>query len=582
MSPEQEYALIDLLRQVKELLDEHGVEFWLDCGTLLGAVRDGKFIPWEHDIDLGSWRDNVPEAVKTSVSEELRNRGFEVSAFENHIHIGIGKEKIHADINLYRLSDGKAIMPRSGPVNSGDRFLAYLSEVLSAPYDYEVDLKEVPITKNLVKASLVKIGRALPSSLRKRLAKFLSTIYEKIGCRDVSWAVPSDCFTNLSTVRFYGMEFRIPAKAEEYLTYRYGEDWNVPKREWRTNTDDGAVISSSGKRRKRQGLPGKLGYLIPSVQESRLPNALQPSKATPGRRDGSAMSDLPLLSIVTPSYNQGQFIEETILSVKNQDYPNIEHIIVDGGSTDNTLEVLKMYEGTYNMRWISEPDEGQADAVNKGFAMAKGEIIGWLNSDDVYFSKDTISTVVVGFQRCPGADFIYGDFVKIDHGNTILKVYHTWEDFSFQRLIRMCYISQPATFFRRDVIERLSLDVRYDYGMDIDFWFRASTAGYRFKYISKVLVAERIHDAAKCVAHPEKSRAEGVLLRLPYGQPREILHVRASDKLRLLIFRLKGTVTLLRLRASAHNNLAFEPRYEKLSIMLLRQFHLIRLFLGTD
>ncbi|MEM2568057.1 MAG: glycosyltransferase, partial [Candidatus Bathyarchaeia archaeon] len=100
-----------------------------------------------------------------------------------------------------------------------------------------------------------------------------------------------------------------------------------------------------------------------------------------------------LVSIITPSLNQGRFIRETLLSVKSQDYPCIEHIVIDGGSTDDTLMILKRYEGTYNLRWISEPDEGHSDAVNKGFRMAQGEIVGWLNSDDVYFDRSTVLAV---------------------------------------------------------------------------------------------------------------------------------------------------------------------------------------------
>ncbi|MCD6361181.1 MAG: glycosyltransferase, partial [Armatimonadetes bacterium] len=106
----------------------------------------------------------------------------------------------------------------------------------------------------------------------------------------------------------------------------------------------------------------------------------------------------PLVSIVTPSYNQGEFIEETILSVKNQDYPNIEHIVVDGGTTDNTVAILKKYDGTYNMRWLSEPDKGQSDEVNKGWGLCQGQIVGWLNSDDTLAEKRTISYVVEQFK----------------------------------------------------------------------------------------------------------------------------------------------------------------------------------------
>jgi glycosyltransferase involved in cell wall biosynthesis len=133
----------------------------------------------------------------------------------------------------------------------------------------------------------------------------------------------------------------------------------------------------------------------------------------------------PLVSIVTPSYNQGQFIETTLLSIKNQDYPKLEHIVVDGCSSDNTIEILKRYEREYNLKWIAERDKGQSDAINKGFKAAKGDIIGWLNSDDAYFDKHAVSYVANEFQRLPEVDVIYGNGVCIDDKNMTIWIRHT-------------------------------------------------------------------------------------------------------------------------------------------------------------
>ena len=128
--------------------------------------------------------------------------------------------------------------------------------------------------------------------------------------------------------------------------------------------------------------------------------------------------ELPLVSVVTPSYNKGAFIEETILSVKNQTYPRIEHIIIDGGSTDNTIDVIKKYEGTYNMHWVSEPDNGQSDAVNKGWRMARGEILGWLNSDDTYMPW-AVETAVKFLTGHPNVSVVYGNCNII---NVIIRI----------------------------------------------------------------------------------------------------------------------------------------------------------------
>jgi glycosyltransferase involved in cell wall biosynthesis len=179
----------------------------------------------------------------------------------------------------------------------------------------------------------------------------------------------------------------------------------------------------------------------------------------------------PLVSIVTPSLNHGKFIEETIKSVRSQDCPYIEHIIIDGGSTDNTLEVLNAYGD--KIIWISEPDRGQADAVNKGLNMARGEILGWLNSDDTYVTG-AIRKVVDRFLGNPNLVMVYGDAHFIDIEGNSVGDYPT-EPFVPKRLAETCFLCQPAVFFRADVFRTIGLlDTDLHICLDYDYWIRIS------------------------------------------------------------------------------------------------------------
>ncbi len=183
----------------------------------------------------------------------------------------------------------------------------------------------------------------------------------------------------------------------------------------------------------------------------------------------------PLVSVITPVFNGEQFLEENILSVKSQDYGAIEHIIVDGGSEDGTLDIIKKYEGSYNLRWLSEKDKGIADAMNKGFKMAEGEIFCWLDADN-YYEPNVISRVVGIMTSGTEPQIVCGHIKVIDQDGKLLRLYRVPRKVSFKDALRKntaAIPSQPGTFFKKDIYASAGgFDLSYKIAGDFDFWLK--------------------------------------------------------------------------------------------------------------
>lgn len=206
------------------------------------------------------------------------------------------------------------------------------------------------------------------------------------------------------------------------------------------------------------------------------------------------MAEKPLVSIITPSFNQAAFLEQTIKSVLDQDYPSIEYLVTDGGSTDGSVDIIKRYAKRLTW-WVSEKDKGQADAINKGFARAKGEFIAWVNSDD-YYQPGAISSAVAVLQANPDVGLVFGDVQVVDREGRILNNLH-YGDWTLADLMTFHIIGQPAVFMRRSVLEKAGyLDLKYHFMLDHQLWLRMGIqAG--IKYVPQLWAGAHYHEDCK-------------------------------------------------------------------------------------
>jgi glycosyltransferase involved in cell wall biosynthesis len=206
----------------------------------------------------------------------------------------------------------------------------------------------------------------------------------------------------------------------------------------------------------------------------------------------------PLVTIVTPSYNQAPFLETTIRSVLEQDYPNIEYIIIDGGSTDGSLDIIKKYANRLAF-WSSEKDRGQTDAINKGFARATGEMMAWINSDDTY-EPGAIREAVAEMQAHPEVGLVYGDTNFIDDQGRVIGRFPAAQT-DYHRLRRgYVHIPQQAAFFRRDLWQQVEpLDPSFFFAMDYDLWVRIARLA-PLLYTRRVWANFRLHGDSKTMA----------------------------------------------------------------------------------
>jgi glycosyltransferase involved in cell wall biosynthesis len=258
-------------------------------------------------------------------------------------------------------------------------------------------------------------------------------------------------------------------------------------------------------------------------------------------------SNLPLVSIVTPSFNQARFLESTICSVLDQDYPNIEYILVDGGSTDGSLDIIQRYSNQFAW-WVSEKDRGQTDAINKGFARSKGKILAWLNSDDTY-EPHALHEAVKFLQGQPEVGLVYGDTNYIDESGRVIGRFPAAQT-DYKRLRRgYVHIPQQASFWRSDLWQKVSpLDPSFYFAMDYDLWVRLAGLA-PIRYTPRLWANFRLHTMGKTISADDRCWPE--MLRVHYREGGSwFSYIQAKYYIRKAIGPLWRMRTQMRLRKS--------------------------------
>lgn len=260
----------------------------------------------------------------------------------------------------------------------------------------------------------------------------------------------------------------------------------------------------------------------------------------------------PRISIVTPSLNQGEFLERTILSVLNQNYPNLEYIMIDGGSTDGSVEIIKKYE-KYLAYWISEKDNGQGDAINKGFQRSRGGILAWLNSDDVYL-PGTLNGVANVLRNEKEVEIVYGNKYIIDERDGLISERRlTYCTPYIVRLGSICGgfgIYQPASFWRRETYEKVGgINSSLKFCMDNDLFIRFALNNARFRFMREYLVGFRVHSSSKTSTIRDVAKEEFAKLIKKYNLKHNFLlgkivwnFIRLS---KILLYIFQGDTTYL-------------------------------------
>ena len=230
---------------------------------------------------------------------------------------------------------------------------------------------------------------------------------------------------------------------------------------------------------------------------------------------------LPLVSIVTPSFNQARYLEATIQSVLSQNYPRLEYIIVDGGSTDGSVEIIKKYENKLAW-WVSERDQGQTDAINKGFAHAKGDFLAWLNSDDTY-EADALSPAVKFLQTHPEVGLVYGNANYINEDGHVIGRFPAAQTDLIRLRRGYVHVPQQAAFFRADLWRSVGpLDASFYFAMDYDLWVRLAMHS-QVKYVPQTWANFRLHTSGKTISADDRCWPE--MLRVHYRDGGNFLSV---------------------------------------------------------